>query len=149
MKLKRILVFALALMVMAMPIGFAEAGYGALTLSNIHLDVPGMTEPLDIDAALKIGVGGQDDGTGRVDVDLTGGGQPAFSGSASFDQEKVQAVIGGSTYYMIADDTGIPYRNIILCSTHTHSAPETAEVHGWSIRNDDYYTQIMEPQAFG
>lgn len=99
MNIKRILVFALALMVMAMPVGLAEAGYAALTLSNIHLDVAGMPEPLDIDAALTIGVGGQDDGTGRLDVELVGGGQPAFSGSAGFDAEKVQAIVGGSSYY--------------------------------------------------
>lgn len=99
MNIKRILVFALALLVMAMPVGLAEAGYGAFTLSNIHLDMAGMSEPLDIDAALTIGVGGQDDGTGRMDVELIGGGQTAFSGSAGFDAEKVQAIVGGSSYY--------------------------------------------------
>ncbi len=99
MNIKRILVFALALMVMAMPVGLAEAGYAALTLSNIHFDMAGMDEPLDIDAALTIGVGGQDDGTGRVDVKLVGGGQTAFSGSAGFDAEKVQAIVEGSSYY--------------------------------------------------
>jgi hypothetical protein len=98
MNIKRILVFALALMVMAMPIGFAEGGYGALTLSNFHVEAPGMDEPLDIDAALKIGVGAQEDGTGRLDVELTGGGQTAFTASAGFDKDKVQAIVGGSSY---------------------------------------------------
>ncbi len=98
MNIKRILVFALVLMIMVMPIGFAEGGYGALTLSNFHLEAPGMEAPLDIDAALKIGVGAQEDGSGRVDVALTGGGQQAFSASAGFDKDKVQAVIGGSNY---------------------------------------------------
>ena len=99
MNIKRILVLALALVVMAMPVGLAEAGYGTFTLSNIHLDMAGMTEPLDIDAALTIGVGAQEDGTGRVDVELVGGGQTAFSGSAGFDAEKIQAIVGGSSYY--------------------------------------------------
>ena len=99
MKLKRILVLALALMVVAMPIGFAEAGYGALTLSNFHVDLSGMDQPLDVDAALTIGVGGQEDGSGRIDASLTGGGQAAFSASANFDKDKVQAIVGGSNYY--------------------------------------------------
>lgn len=99
MNIKRILVFALALLVTAMPAGLAEAGYAALTLSNIHLDMTGMPEPLDIDAALTVGVGGQDDGTGRLDVELVGGGQTAFTGSAGFDAEKIQAIVGGSSYY--------------------------------------------------
>ena len=98
MNIKRILVFALTLMVMTMPIGFAEGGYGALTLSNFHLDVPGMEAPLDIDAALKIGVGATEDGSGRMDVELIGGGQQAFSASAGFDKDKVQAIVGGSSY---------------------------------------------------
>ena len=129
MNIKRILVFALALLVMAMPVGLAEAGYGAFTLSNIHLDMAGMSEPLDIDAALTIGVGGQEDGTGRVDVDLVGGGQTAFSGSAGFDAEKVQALIGGSTYYfevpmaalesMMTEATG---------AASSSSAPDMAKV---------------------
>lgn len=97
MNTKRILVIALALMVMAMPIGLAEAGYGALTLSNFHVDV-GTGEPMDIEAAIRIGVGGQDDGSGRLDIDVTGGGQSALSASAAFDAEKVQAIVDGSSY---------------------------------------------------
>ena len=37
MNIKRILIFALALMVMAIPASLAEAAYGALTLSNFHV----------------------------------------------------------------------------------------------------------------
>jgi len=99
MNIKRILIFALALMVMAMPVGLAEAGYGALTLSNFHVEATGMDEPLDIDAKLKIGVGGQEDGAGRLDIEVTGGAQTAFSGSAGFSADKVTAIIGGSNYY--------------------------------------------------
>lgn len=99
MNIKRILVFALALMVMAMPTGLAEAAYGALTLSNFHMEATGMDEPLDIDASLKIGAGGQEDGTGRLDIELAGGGQMAFSGSIGFNADTVTAIIGGSSYY--------------------------------------------------
>ena len=98
MNLKRILVFVLALMVMAMPVGLAESAYGALTMSNFHLEMNG-SEPLDIGASLKIGLGGQDDGTGRMDIELTGGEQTAFTGSVGFDKDKVQAIVGGSNYY--------------------------------------------------
>ncbi len=99
MNIKRILIFALALMVMAMPASLAEAAYGALTLSNFHVEATGMEAPLDIDATLKIGAGGQKDGSGRMDIEVTGGGQTAFSGSAGFSADTVQAIIGGTSYY--------------------------------------------------
>lgn len=99
MSIKRILIFALALMVMAMPASLAEAAYGALTLSNFHVEATGMEAPLDIDATLKIGAGGQEDGSGRMDIEVTGGGQTAFSGSAGFSADTVQAIIGGTSYY--------------------------------------------------
>lgn len=126
MNIKRILVFALALMVMAMPVGLAEAGYAALTLSNIHLDMTGMDEPLDIDAALTIGVGGQDDGTGRLDVKLVGGGQTAFSGSAGFDAEKVQAIVEGSSYYF--DIPMAALEAMMAGATEVGGAPATMDM---------------------
>ena len=124
--MKRILVLALALLVMAMPAGLAEAGYAALTLSNIHLDVTGMPEPLDIDAALTIGVGAQDDGTGRLDIELVGGGQTAFSGSAGFDAEKVQAIVGGSSYYF--DIPMAALEEMMAGATESSGAPASMDV---------------------
>lgn len=97
MNIKRILILALALMVLAMPIGFAEGGYGALTLSNFHLEVTGQ-DPLDIGASLKLGAGAQDDGVGRLDILVTGGGQTALNASLGVDAETLRAIIGGSTY---------------------------------------------------
>jgi neutral ceramidase len=46
---------------------------------------------------------------------------------------------------LISQSTGLPVDAIILCSTHTHSAPETASVPGWSEINLSYYADILEP----
>ena len=47
----------------------------------------------------------------------------------------------------ISAKTGFPLDGVILCSTHTHSAPETAAVPGWSSLNETYYQDILEPRA--
>ncbi len=57
-----------------------------------------MEEPLDIDAALTVGVGARTNGAGRLDVALSGGGQSAFSASVGLDKDAVRALVDGTSY---------------------------------------------------
>jgi neutral ceramidase len=57
-----------------------------------------------------------------------------------FDNDKTDLIRG-----LVAEATGYPVDAVLLCSTHTHSAPETASVAGWSEINRSYYADILEP----
>ena len=46
---------------------------------------------------------------------------------------------------LVSEATGVPYESIIICTTHTHSAPCTGTVHGWNEVNLEYYDAILEP----
>jgi neutral ceramidase len=59
---------------------------------------------------------------------------------ATFDNDKSWVI-----RKLISENTGVPADNIILCATHTHSAPETSSIPGWSEINLAYYTGILEP----
>ncbi|MDW7656477.1 MAG: hypothetical protein SCM11_04800 [Bacillota bacterium] len=75
---------------------------------------------------------------------LAYGNKQALLASATigiFDNKRVQDI-----RHAIAGQTGIPWQNIILCATHTHSGPETSAVHGWSDLNTGYYESILEPR---
>jgi len=45
----------------------------------------------------------------------------------------------------VSDATGVPYENIVIAATHTHSGPMTATVSGWSTVNLEYFETILEP----
>ncbi len=47
----------------------------------------------------------------------------------------------------IAVRCGIPFENIIVSSTHTHSAPNLSGVIGWGDLNMDYYDKVFTPAA--
>ena len=42
---------------------------------------------------------------------------------------------------------GVPFENIILCATHTHSGPNVVGNIGWGDLDMDYYEKIMHPQV--
>ncbi len=46
---------------------------------------------------------------------------------------------------LISAETGVPYENIIICTTHTHSAPCTAAISGWSEIDVEYFDGILQP----
>jgi hypothetical protein len=100
MNIKRILVLVLAVLVMAMPLGLAEPAYYSLTLSDFTLDL-GMGEPIDIAAAIKLGVGGESlEGPGRLDVEITGGTATAFSATMEASEETLRLLVGGMSHYL-------------------------------------------------
>ena len=46
---------------------------------------------------------------------------------------------------LVCEATGVPRECVIVCTTHTHSAPCTATVHGWSEVDLGYFSSILEP----
>jgi len=101
MAIKRSLILALILILAVMPAGFAAEGYDSLTLSNFHFEL-GESKPSDVDASVKVGYGGAlPDGPARLDVDVTGDGKTAFSGSAYLKDGEVHAVLRKSKYRFV------------------------------------------------
>ncbi|MBR4857779.1 MAG: neutral/alkaline non-lysosomal ceramidase N-terminal domain-containing protein [Clostridia bacterium] len=47
----------------------------------------------------------------------------------------------------IAEECGIDKKNILISSTHTHSAPNLSGVVGWGDIDTEYYNGIFEPAA--
>ncbi len=46
---------------------------------------------------------------------------------------------------LVSAATGVPYECIVICTTHTHSAPCTATISGWSELNTEYLDSILDP----
>ena len=46
----------------------------------------------------------------------------------------------------LAAECDVPYENIILCATHTHTAPNTTGTYGWGNLDLPYCEQILIPQ---
>lgn len=47
---------------------------------------------------------------------------------------------------VLSEETGISERNMIIASTHTHSAPNLSGVSGWGELNREYFDTIFMPQ---
>ncbi len=43
-------------------------------------------------------------------------------------------------------ELGIPWQNVIICATHTHSGPATVSYEGWGDINRNYCDSILRPQ---
>ena len=54
--------------------------------------------------------------------------------------------IATDTRNAISEKTGIPFDNIIICATHTHSGPATKYSPGWGEPDTDYCYGILLPQ---
>ena len=54
--------------------------------------------------------------------------------------------IATDTRNAISEKTGIPFDNIIICATHTHSGPPTKYSPGWGEPDKDYCYGILLPQ---
>ncbi len=59
----------------------------------------------------------------------------------------IQTALCDDTRKKIADHCNIPFENIVISSTHTHSAPNLSGVVGWGDLNMDYYDNIFIPAA--
>lgn len=46
---------------------------------------------------------------------------------------------------MISDETGVPFDNIIISATHTHSGPNTSGEYGWGDIDREYCDEIFIP----
>ena len=57
----------------------------------------------------------------------------------------IQTALCDETRTKICDYCGIPFENIIISSTHTHSAPNLSGVVGWGDLNMDYYDKVFIP----
>jgi hypothetical protein len=99
MNAKRILTVALVLIVALTPFGFAEETYASLTLNNFHFEL-GNDKPVNVNASVKVGYGGQlPDGPARLDVDIQGGGKQAISGSAFVQDGALRVMLNKSKFY--------------------------------------------------
>ena len=54
--------------------------------------------------------------------------------------------IGDDTRKAIEKETGIPFDNIVICATHTHSGPSTKYSPGWGDMDRAYCYGILLPQ---
>ena len=54
--------------------------------------------------------------------------------------------IATDTRNAISEKTGIPFDNIIICATHTHSGPPTKHSPGWGEPDKDYCYGILLPR---
>ena len=57
----------------------------------------------------------------------------------------IQTALCDDTRSKIAEHCNIPFENIIISSTHTHSAPNLSGTPGWGELNMDYYDNIFIP----
>lgn len=45
----------------------------------------------------------------------------------------------------VSEKTGVPFENIMFCSTHTHCAPNVSGVVGWGEINTEYLNNVLIP----
>lgn len=57
----------------------------------------------------------------------------------------IQTELCDKTRRAIAEYCTIPFENVIISATHTHSAPNLSGVVGWGDLNSDYYNNVFLP----
>ncbi len=58
---------------------------------------------------------------------------------------EISTVLCGKIRRLIQNETGVPKENIMLCATHTHSAPNVAGTDGWGDIDAEYCESIFMP----
>lgn len=57
----------------------------------------------------------------------------------------IQTALTEEILTRLSEETGIPVKNMIIASTHTHSAPNLSGVAGWGELNREYFDTIFFP----
>ena len=65
----------------------------------------------------------------------------------SADVVSIGSVLADEVRKLIEKETNIPFKNISISATHTHSGPAMKTAKGWGSANEDYINEIFIPQA--